>query len=94
MANNNPEEMHEVCVCVCGLLSLPLIRDTMICGEQAFKAFNRSGGGFLNEADLRSVLEKMGESVTDEELTVLIKEMDIDGDGKISFDEFQRMLLS
>jgi Ca2+-binding EF-hand superfamily protein len=62
--------------------------------HEAFKAFNRSGGGFLNQADLRSVLDKMGESVTDEELTALIKEMDIDGDGKISFDEFQRMLVS
>ena len=48
----------------------------------------------MNEADIRSVLEKMGETVTDEELTALLKEMDIDGDGKISFDEFQRMLVS
>ena len=26
------------------------------------KAFNQSGGGFLNQTDLRAVLEKMGET--------------------------------
>lgn len=61
--------------------------------HEAFKAFNRSGGGFLNESDLRTVLSQMGESVTDEELDALIKEIDVDGDGKISFDEFQQMLI-
>jgi hypothetical protein len=29
------------------------------------KAFNQSGGGFLNQTDLRAVLEKMGETVSD-----------------------------
>jgi calmodulin len=58
--------------------------------HEAFKAFNRSGGGFLVADDLRTVLEKMGETVSAEELDALIKEMDIDGDDKISFDEFQR----
>ena len=47
------------------------------------KAFNQSGGGFLNQTDLRAVLEKMGETVSEEELAALVREMDIDGDGEI-----------
>jgi Ca2+-binding EF-hand superfamily protein len=50
--------------------------------RQAFKAFNQSGG-FLNQTDLRAVLEKMGETVSEEELAALVREMDIDGDGEI-----------
>ncbi len=60
--------------------------------HEAFKAFNRSNNGFLSGEELRSVLEKMGETVTEEEIAALVREIDIDGDDKISFDEFQRML--
>ena len=53
------------------------------CAFFVVKAFNQSGGGFLNQADLRAVLEKMGETVSEEELAALVREMDIDGDGEI-----------
>jgi Ca2+-binding EF-hand superfamily protein len=42
------------------------------------KAFNQSGGGFLNQTDLRAVLEKMGETVSEEELAALVRESDLD----------------
>eukprot|EP01051_Picozoa_sp_SAG22_P005488 SAG22_NODE_327_length_12278_cov_10.550209_9_plen_169_part_00 len=61
-------------------------------GYEAFKMFDSTKTGLLELADLRHVLEKMGEKATDEELEQLIKELDVDGDGRVSFDEFQAFL--
>ena len=43
--------------------------------HEAFKAFNKSGNGFLSAEEIRSVLEKMGEQVTDAEVAQLVKEI-------------------
>eukprot|EP01052_Picozoa_sp_SAG31_P043188 SAG31_NODE_7114_length_1783_cov_1.268090_1_plen_324_part_00 len=51
-------------------------------GYEAFKAFDSTKTGLLEQADLKHVLEKMGEAVTPQELEALIKEMDVDGDGR------------
>ena len=46
----------------------------------------------LHVDDIRQVLQRMGETVTDDEVVQLIKELDLDGDNRISFNEFQRMM--
>ncbi|KAE8703417.1 hypothetical protein F3Y22_tig00110469pilonHSYRG00002 [Hibiscus syriacus] len=59
-----------------------------------FKVFDRDGNGFITAAELAQSMEKLGLSLTVEELTEMIMEADTDGDGKISFEEFSYAITS
>ena len=39
-------------------------------------------------------MTNLGEKLTDEEVDEMIREADIDGDGKISYEEFVKMMMS
>ncbi|KAL8610328.1 hypothetical protein ACOMHN_041142 [Nucella lapillus] len=56
--------------------------------RQAFRVFDKSGCGFITPSDLRAVLQNIGEDLTEEEIDEMIAEVDIDGDGRIDFEEF------
>ncbi|ESO89750.1 hypothetical protein LOTGIDRAFT_192654 [Lottia gigantea] len=56
--------------------------------RQAFRVFDKSGCGYITPSDLRCVLQCMGEDLTEEEIDEMIAEVDIDGDGRIDFEEF------
>ncbi|XP_046567507.1 calmodulin-A-like isoform X1 [Haliotis rubra] len=56
--------------------------------RQAFTVFDKSGCGYITASDLRAVLQCMGEDLTEEEIDEMIAEVDIDGDGRIDFEEF------
>uniref|UniRef100_A0A0B6ZYD0 EF-hand domain-containing protein n=1 Tax=Arion vulgaris TaxID=1028688 RepID=A0A0B6ZYD0_9EUPU len=56
--------------------------------RQAFRVFDKSGCGYITPSDLRAVLQCMGEELTEEEIDEMIAEVDIDGDGRIDFEEF------
>lgn len=50
-----------------------------------------NGNGYIGNAEIRFVLEAMGESVTDEEVDEMIRMLDVDGDGEVNFKEFYKM---
>ncbi|KAK9985166.1 hypothetical protein SO802_034691 [Lithocarpus litseifolius] len=56
--------------------------------RQLFRIFDRDGNGFITAAELAHSMAKMGHALTAEELTGMIKEADLDGDGTINFEEF------
>ncbi|KAK3790463.1 hypothetical protein RRG08_015932 [Elysia crispata] len=56
--------------------------------RQAFRVFDKSKCGYITPSDLRAVLQCMGEELSEEEIDDMIAEVDIDGDGKIDFEEF------
>lgn len=56
--------------------------------RQAFRVFDKSGCGYITASDLRAVLQCIGEDLTEDEIDEMIAEVDIDGDGRIDFDEF------
>lgn len=56
--------------------------------RQAFKMFDKSGSGYICASDLRVVIQCLGEDLTEEEIDEMIAEVDIDGDGRIDFQEF------
>lgn len=59
---------------------------------QAFDAFDLDHNGFVGAAEIRHVLINIGEKVSDEEVDEMIRMVDKDGDGQVSFDEFYEMI--
>ena len=61
---------------------------------KAFKVFDRDGNGQISAAELRLVMNNLGEKLTDEEVDELIREADVDGDGHINYEEFVRIMMA
>ncbi|KAK7812198.1 polcalcin Ole e 3 [Quercus suber] len=55
--------------------------------ERIFKSFDANGDGKISSAELGDALKTLG-SVTAEEVKRMMTEIDTDGDGFISFQEF------
>lgn len=56
--------------------------------QAAFKLFDRDDDGYISQVELRSLMFNMGERCTDEEFSDMIREIDTDNDGRISYQEF------
>ena len=50
---------------------------------QAFRMFDKDGDGFIDANELRHLLTNLGEKLTETEVDEMIREVDIDGDGKV-----------
>jgi len=60
--------------------------------KEAFMAFDLDHNNFVGAAEIRHVLVNIGENVTDEEVDEMIRMVDKDGDGQVSFEEFYEMV--
>ncbi|CAG9807577.1 unnamed protein product [Chironomus riparius] len=58
----------------------------------AFQVFDKNGDGFVSIDELKFVLTNLGERLTDQEMNEILKDADVDGDGKLNFEEFIAML--
>ncbi|GFO13900.1 calmodulin [Plakobranchus ocellatus] len=54
--------------------------------RMAFKVFDQNGDGVIDARELRSAMKNLGEPLTDRELTDMMKEADMDKDGKINYE--------
>jgi len=65
---------------------------------RAFKTFDIDGGGHIDKEELMKLLgienitDMMQVQVTEAEVDAIMKEVDLNGDGKIDFDEFLQMM--
>ena len=62
--------------------------------REAFKIFDRDGNGYIDFAELKTVITRMGEPLTDKEADEIFQQADSNGDGKLDYDEFVQMMLS
>ncbi|WAR18958.1 CALM-like protein [Mya arenaria] len=62
--------------------------------REAFQVFDKDGNGFISSAELRNVMNNLGEKLTEEEVQEMIREADIDGDGQVNYEEFVKMMTS
>jgi len=59
--------------------------------EEAFKLFDADGDGLVTTTELRSLIKKVGGSMTEGEARCLIRQADKDGNEKIDFSEFSKL---
>ncbi|KAI0217448.1 hypothetical protein LSAT2_030743 [Lamellibrachia satsuma] len=69
-----------------------LCLDEVKLAKAAFRMFDKDGDGFIDPMELRHLLTNLGEKLTEEEVDDMIREVDIDGDGKVDYNEFVAML--
>merc|ERR1711998_235548 len=60
---------------------------------QAFKTFDQDDSGFIEKDELLNTLTTMGDKVDEKMVTSMIEEADVDGDGKINYEEFSKIML-
>lgn len=60
--------------------------------REAFKVFDKDQNGYISAAELRHVMINLGEKLTEEEVEMMIKEADTDGDGQVNYEEFVKMM--
>ncbi|CAN6331897.1 unnamed protein product [Urochloa humidicola] len=59
---------------------------------EVFRAFDRDGNGYISAAELARSMARLGQPLTFEELTRMMRDADADGDGVISFQEFAAVM--
>ncbi|KAK9400262.1 calmodulin-like 12 [Crotalus adamanteus] len=67
--------------------------------KEAFSHFDEDGDGVISKEELGNVLRSLEyvllhlqENFTDEKVEDMLKDVDLDEDGKVTFDEFVKML--
>ena len=61
---------------------------------EAFKVFDKDGNGLISAAELKYVMDNLGEKITEDEAQEIIADSDLDGDGHINYEEFVRIMMA
>merc|ERR1719336_3535077 len=59
-----------------------------------FKVLDSDGVGYIQADDLHRMFASLGEELTDEEADMMIQEADADGDGRIDYLEFVKVMMA
>ncbi|XP_057303781.1 calmodulin-A-like [Hydractinia symbiolongicarpus] len=59
---------------------------------QTFQFFDKDGDGSITGVEVKEAMLKLGEDLTEEEIAEMVKEADVDGDGRIDYSEFVKMI--
>lgn len=62
--------------------------------RKAFDQFDKKNSGYIDKEDCRKTMIEFDNALTEEELTAIFAEVDLDGDGRITFREFQVLMVS
>lgn len=60
--------------------------------ENTFKIFDENGDHFITAEELKNVMEKLGQTLSDEEINLMITEADTDGDKQVNYKEFVQLM--
>ncbi|XP_023348679.1 troponin C [Eurytemora carolleeae] len=77
---------------------LPVIEDDMM-GEltmdelkEAFRLFDYEGFGYITVETFRTILRELDDDWTEDDISGIISDIDIDGSGTIDFEEFVKIM--
>jgi len=62
--------------------------------REAFRIFDKDGNGFITHAELKHVMNNLGERLSDADVDQMIAEADIDSNGNVNYQEFVSMTMS
>ena len=62
--------------------------------RDAFAVFDTDGSGSIDRKELKRLMKKLGQALSEQELDAMMEEVDINGDGEISFEEFKILMQS
>ena len=60
--------------------------------RRVFKLFDEERDNQISVENLKKVARELGEDISDEELNEIIKRADLDGDGKLGFEDFYQVI--
>ena len=61
---------------------------------EAFKSLDKRGRGCFDIHEMKEMMEKYGEKMTDDDAEKLFKDIDTDHDGMVSFEDFVLMMMA
>ncbi|VUZ56472.1 unnamed protein product [Hymenolepis diminuta] len=61
--------------------------------KEAFQVFDMNGDGYITQTELMRTMEGFGERVSRRESVDMIRHADIDGDGRVDYEEFVKMMM-
>ncbi|KAG8699007.1 translation elongation factor EF1B gamma [Ceratobasidium sp. 394] len=70
------------------------LEDTEEVIKEAFKAYDKDNNGYISTAEMRQALFDLGESLTDHKINEMVQEADVDGDDRINYEEFIKVIRS
>ena len=53
--------------------------------HEAFRIFDQNNDGFIDRSELKNVMKRLGNNLSEESITRMIKDADKNGDGLIDF---------
>jgi len=62
--------------------------------RKAFNKFDSDHSGYITHDELKLAMKIMGEDLSEEEIKQMMEEADTDGDGRVDFAEFCKMMNS
>jgi len=62
--------------------------------RDAFKALDKESNGKVQEAELRQILGNLGDALTSQEVNALMREVKVDANGGIDYNDFVSMLVN
>lgn len=66
------------------------VKDELI---QAFKVFDKDQNNFISAEELSNVMKTIGEPLSPKEVQEMMDSADVDGDGKINYEEFAAIMM-
>mmetsp|Transcript_108152 Transcript_108152/g.220839 ORF Transcript_108152/g.220839 Transcript_108152/m.220839 type:complete len:212 (+) Transcript_108152:565-1200(+) len=60
--------------------------------RDAFAVFDTDGSGSIDKKELKRLMKKLGQALTEAEVDAMMEEVDSNGDGEISYEEFKSMM--
>lgn len=61
--------------------------------KEAFNMLDENCDGLISPSEIKSMFHKIEQPITDDEVKVMLKEIDLDGNEFIDFDEFIQMMI-